>query len=127
VLKLFKFVAQGLAFTHWGVLMPEAYVHLFSGFLIPEGAGYMEAMLNTTNCIPTGQVSLGDGVFTYKVVRDRGHESVTAWRMSMYGVLTEADFNGQRIRILKAYLMTAPRGLKTVTDLMRAWNRPATA
>jgi hypothetical protein len=127
VLDLFKFIAQGLAFTHWGILMPEADVQSFSGFLIPEGAGYMEAMLNTTNCISTGQLTLGDGVFTYKGVRDPVHETFTVWRMSMYGVVTEAEANGRSIQVSNAYVMTAPRGLKAATNLMQAWSRPAAA
>jgi hypothetical protein len=127
VLDLFKFIAQGFAFTHWGVLMPNADVQSFSGFLIPEGAGYMEAMLNTSNCISTGQVTLGDGVFTYKGVRDPVHQTLSVWRMSMYGVVTEAEANGRSIQVSNAYVMTAPRGLKAATDLMQAWGRPAAA
>jgi len=127
VLDLFKLIAQGLAFSHWDVLMPERDVQSFSAFLIPQGAGFMEAMLNTSACISTGKITLGDGVFTYQGVRDPEHQTFTVWRMSMYGVVTEAEANGQSIQVSNAYLMTAPRGLKAATDLMQAWSRPAAA
>ena len=60
----------------------------FAEFLIPQGAGCMEAMLNTSACISTGQLTLGDGVFAYQGVRDPVYQTFTVWRMSMYGVVT---------------------------------------
>jgi hypothetical protein len=127
VLELFKFIARGLAYTHWGVLLPATDTASLAEFLIPEGAGYMEAMLNTSKVVSTGPVTLGDGVFTYQGVRDPVHQTLTVWRMSMYGVITEAETNGQSIMVSSAYLMTAPRDLKAATDLIEAWSRPVAA
>jgi hypothetical protein len=127
VLDLYKLIAQGLAYTHWNVLMPASDVVSLAEFLILEGAGYMEAMLNTSKVISTGPVTLGDGVFTYQGVRDPVHQTLTVWRMSMYSVITEAEANGQSIMVSNAYLMTAPRGLKAATDLIEAWSRPVAA
>lgn len=99
----------------------------FAEFLIPEGAGYLEAMLNTTACISTGKVSLGDGVFNYQGVRDPVHQTLTVWRMSMYNVVVEAEANGNSIQVSNAYAMTSPRGLKAATELISLWSRPVAA
>jgi hypothetical protein len=127
VLELFKFIAQGLAYVHWDVLLPASEVLSFAEFLIPQGAGYLEAMLNTTACISTGRVSLGDGVFTYQGVRDPVHRTLTVWRMSMYGVVAEAEANGNSVQVSNAYAMTSPRGLKAATELMAMWSHPVAA
>ncbi len=127
VLSLFKLIAKGLAYDHWAVLLPDTDVLSFAEYLIPVGAQWIEAMLGTRACISTGRVSLGDGIFTYQGARDPAHQTLTVWRMCLYGVETEAEYEGRSLRVSNAYVMTAPRGLKVATNVMAALGRPAAA
>jgi hypothetical protein len=42
---LYKLMAKGLAFWHWGVLIPGDACVSFAGFLRAEGEGYFEQLL----------------------------------------------------------------------------------
>jgi len=124
VVELFKFVARGLAFHHWDVLMPDTEVALFSGFVIPDGARIMESMLASKVSRGTGRQVLGDGVFTYEGVQDPEHAALTVWRMSLYGVVFAAD----NYQLTDAYVTTAPREVKAAVDFVEWLSRsPAAA
>jgi hypothetical protein len=114
VVELFKFIARGLAFHHWGVLMPDVEVTLFGGFVIPDGARIMESMLASKMSGGTGKQVLGGGVFTYEGVQDTKHAALTVWRMSLYGVVYAAgDY-----QLTDAYVTTAPRSVKAALDFV---------
>jgi hypothetical protein len=124
VVELFKFVARGLAFHHWDVLMPDAEVALFGGFVIPEGARIMESLIASNVSRSTGRQVLGDGVFTYEGVQDPKHIALTVWRMSLYGVV----FAAGNYQLADAYVTTAPRGVKAAVDFVEWLSRsPAAA
>jgi hypothetical protein len=124
VVELFKLVARGLAFHHWNVLMAEADVALFGGFVVPDGAQIMESMLASKVSRSTGRQVLGDGVFTYEGVQDPKHASLTVWRMSLYGVA----FAAGKYRLTDAYVLTAPREVKAAIDVIEWLSRsPAAA
>jgi hypothetical protein len=124
VVELFKYIARGLAFHHWDILMPDETVALFGGFVVPEGARMMEGLLAARVKNSTGQQVLGDGVFKYQGVQDPKHAELTVWRMSLYGVVYAAGDH----QLTDAYVTTAPRGVKEAVDFVERMSRsPAAA
>ena len=122
VIELFKFIAKGLAFQHWGVFLPDAEVVVYGDFLHSFGASAMESMLRSSATNRTGEVTLGDGVFKYEGVQDPKHAALTIWRMTLYGVVMDGGEKSPASRVTAGYVMTAPRDLKDATDVMRKFN-----
>lgn len=115
---LYKMIAKGLAFHHWGVVIPDADVMVEAGFLTPFGVSTIERVFTTTNCNSTGVVELGDRVFTYLGTQDRENPTLTVWRFAMYdSVVSAEDEAGSEVISSNAYVITAPRTINEVCDL----------
>ncbi len=89
LMRLFEFVARGLAAFHWQlVLNPRTQVHALA--LTPAG----EARFDRMFAIPSNALvlnSLGSGTFSYEGAQDSTMPEATAWRVRVYGGATFAD------------------------------------
>lgn len=104
--RLFKMIAQGLAFWHWGLLLPSKLCDITGGFLVPEGQAIVEQLL-AMNAPSRVKSSLGGGAFTYEGVQATDIPEITIWRMSIYGAVVS---EGQSVRTSNAYVTSARKG-----------------
>jgi hypothetical protein len=124
LVQLLRLIGKGMAFTHWGVLLPDRDVVLYGDFLVSAGATGMEMLLASKRANSTGKIVLGDGVFTYEGIQDPDWPTFTVWRMALYGGTYDGDQNAPHEQVSSAYVMSAPRGLKAATDLIHSLRRP---
>ena len=127
IVELFKFIAKGLAYYHWGILLPDRDVTVYGGFLHSIGATAMKRMLQSRTGKFTRPIVLGEGVFKYEGVQDPNHLSLTVWRMTLYGIVMDGDPSAKAIKVSDGYVITAPRGLKVATDVIEKFSGKVTA
>lgn len=107
--KLFKLIAQGLAFWHWGILLEPSHCDITGGFLTPEGQAIVERLLamNGANRIKS---SLGGGAFQYEGVQALDVPEITIWRMSIYDAVVGGKSHAHSAKASQAYVTTALKG-----------------
>jgi len=102
--KLYSYIARGLAFWHWKLLLPPDKVDVTGGHLRPE----VEEILESLICMEAAQHiqnSFGDGAFSYEGVQAKDNSHITIWRMSFGAVLL-----GDKQFSTKCYATTASTG-----------------
>jgi hypothetical protein len=128
LVALYRFVAKGLAFHHWQILMPEGEVIVDATWFIPEGAHLFERLLSVGNCNSTGSIVLGGGEFCYQGSQWLDYPQVTFWRFNLYGAEMSARANGREYLVSTAYAMTTPKTQKAAVGVMsKLFNQPAAA
>jgi hypothetical protein len=86
---LMAYVARGLAFHDFGVVIPAGH-HVRAGMLRAEGAAFLEQVF-AWNGRRTGR-SLGDGVFDYAGLQSVEDPHLTVWKFRvMGGIQTAGD------------------------------------
>jgi hypothetical protein len=80
--ELFAFVAKGLAWRHWGVLItPDAAI--WAGILNGTGERLLRSWMTPAKVRVTGNP--GGGTFSYEGVQASDNPSMTIWLFSVYG------------------------------------------
>jgi hypothetical protein len=72
----------------------------------------------TNNALRTGEVSLGNGIFTYSGVQDPKTPQLTIWRMSLCGAQMSAGGEGLE-KVTHAYVITAPHRMTSMVELVK--------
>jgi hypothetical protein len=81
--QLFAFIATGLAWHHWGVLIrPDA---VWVGSLNSTGESLLRPWMARATVRVTGNP--GDGTFSYEAVQASDNPGMTIWMFSVYGGL----------------------------------------
>lgn len=117
-----EYIARGLAYWHWQLLLPPDACTVHAEFLIAEGAEKIEQLMHSPNNRHIDQ-NLGDGVFLYHGTQATDVPEITLWRMSsLYGGRV-AD--GDEI-VDFAYVITVPKRLQALQELIRRLSQPTT-
>jgi hypothetical protein len=117
---LYEYIARGLAFWHWQLLLPPDACTVHAEFLIAEGAGKIEHLMRSVANRHIDQ-NLGDGVFRYHGTQATDVPEITLWRMSsLYGGRV-AD--GSQVVEL-AYVITGPKRLSALNELIARLRQP---
>jgi hypothetical protein len=117
---LYEYIARGLAFWHWQLLLPPDTCTVHAEFLIAEGAENIEHLMLSAANRHIDQ-NLGDGVFRYHGTQASDVPDITLWRMSsLYGGRVAAD----RQVVELAYVITGPRRLSALNELISRLRQP---
>ena len=123
LLRLYEYIAQGLAFWHWGVYIPRESHEILASFVIPE----MEVLFDGMLAIATARraiANLNDGVFLYTGIQDTNHPELTVWRMSLYsGATLGCDPQVSPHMPSRAYVLTGPKNFAPIANLVRTLRR----
>lgn len=118
LLKLFEYIAKGLSYHHWQVLLPpESYI-VKAGFFSTQGQEIFERLL-AHKAKERVSKNLGDGVFVYEGVQSAESAELTVWRMSLYGVEVSEGGKASAGRCSHAYAITAPERMPAARKLVR--------
>jgi hypothetical protein len=115
IVALARYIAQGLAWYHWGVqLGPE---DSSAAFLLSQHGREMFDRVFATKSANHVQQDLGRGTVWYHGVRDPVRPTLTIWRMRFYGDLEMAgDPNAPNEKAGEIGAITGPRRLVTLFD-----------
>jgi hypothetical protein len=117
---LYEYIARGLAYWHWQLLLPLDACTVHAEFLIAEGAEKIEHLMCSAANRHIDQ-NLGDGVFRYHGTQASDVPDITLWRMSsLYGGRV-AD--GSQVVEL-AYVITGPKRLSALNELIARLRQP---
>ncbi|MFL9841725.1 hypothetical protein ABS767_12185 [Sphingomonas sp. ST-64] len=99
---LFAMLARGLAFHHFGVVIPSTHF-IGAGTLARVGEQAMEGLL-ALNAKVRVAVSVGDGLLDYEGAQGVGDPALTIWRFRLYGgvMLADGDAPGERLTTIWA-------------------------
>jgi hypothetical protein len=81
--ELFAFIAKGLAWHHWGVLVSTPDTAVFAGLLNGAGEHLLKSWMAPARVRVTGNP--GGGTFSYEGVQASDNPSMTIWLFSVYG------------------------------------------
>lgn len=88
--ELFRYVARGLAWHHWGAyILPQTNIEAIA--LTPHGATLFDRHLFSLNSNNRVLVNLGNGTVIYEGMQGVDTPQISVWRFRMYGgmLLTE--------------------------------------
>jgi hypothetical protein len=115
--RLYGYIARGLAFSYWQVLLPDDECLVFPTFFTSQFRTVFDHVFKTTGGVQTGEINLGDGIFVYSGVRDPHIPRLTIWRMSLCGaVMADHEAAGEKVSL--CYVITAPRNLTAIVELV---------
>lgn len=120
LMRLYEFMAKGLAFRHWGVLLPAPSHLVEATFVVSAAAPLLDRLFMTQRVRDRVHVDLSDGVLVYDGIQDLDHSEFTAWRLSLYGAVLGAD-RGERPS--RAYVITAPRTMLAAVQFIEMLRR----
>ncbi len=105
---LYRLIVRGLCWTEWSLLLPPSEVDIEVGFLNPTGEELLANLFGMRTKRRCHRV-LADGLFQYEGIQAFDNESITIWRMSLYGVRF-MDSAQQVDTTIACYASTAPTG-----------------
>jgi hypothetical protein len=115
---LFSMITRGLAFAHFGVILPEAECAVEAGFVREVGRAFFEPLF-AMNARKTGRIELGDGIFLYEGLQALDSPQLTVWRMSLGGAILSGDPDSPMEKVSTAYALTAPRRMRATTEFAK--------
>jgi hypothetical protein len=108
---LFCFVARGLLYHHWGIILTVDDCAA-STVIRSDGAGFLNYVFTKMTPANRVAVNLGEGTLVYEGIQAKDYPQFTLWRFLVYGGLCFAegsrDPNGKHSII---FAVTGPKGL----------------
>jgi hypothetical protein len=122
--QLYEYIARGLAFVRWGLLLPPETCIVHAEFLSSAGQGLF---LQLFGLGMQQRVSddFGNGLFVYEAGMAKEPNELTVWRMSLYGARLADHVAGESVS--DAFVLTAPRRMKAAHDLVSLMRQPRAA
>jgi len=83
--QLYRLIVHGLCWSEWKLLLPPSESEVRVGFLNSRGERMLSSLIGMRakrRC----QGILGGGLFQYEGVQAIDNDTITIWRMSLYGV-----------------------------------------
>jgi hypothetical protein len=117
--KLYEFIARGLAFAHWNLLLPPETCLVRATFIRDDMPMFQQLLERNAN--RRVQIALGNGVFVYEGAQAAQPPELTIWKMSLAGAQFLTDQAGQTATA--AYVLTGPRGMRAAVDIVRILDR----
>jgi hypothetical protein len=114
--RLIEFIARGLAFYHWNLLLPEDSCTVHGFFLSTVGTAIYERIF-ASNARQRVKVVLGDGVFSYEGAQAVEPQEFTIWRMSPVGAVLADESAGEIAKV--AYVLTALKEMSAANEFIR--------
>lgn len=106
--QLYRLIVHGLCWAEWSLLLPPANIDVQVGFLNPTGEGLIGNLFHMKAKRRCHRVLAG-GLFQYEGIQALDNDSITIWRMSLYGVRF-ADPVQATDTTIACYASTAPIG-----------------
>jgi hypothetical protein len=125
IIALYRWIAMGLSFEHWKVILPPRDFVIAAAYLAPSRAIEVDRIFEQAGEHAV-HGNLGNSTFVYSGFQ---HDGFSIWRMSIYGAELAADPSGQ-VKVSNCYVYTAPRGSDTAMFLSKMFgeqpikNRP---
>lgn len=95
---LFTFIAKGLAWHHWKVLLGTKDA-VTAAVISNSGAPLLNQLLFSRNSHARVNMNLGEGTFSYEGLQATDYAGLTIWRFSFYGGLCFAEGAGSALRL----------------------------
>lgn len=127
--RLFAMISQGLAWFHWGVLLPDGY-SLIAGIFSDRGAAFFEDKLFRTRAKARVYQALGGDTFVYEGMQADGDPNLTIWRFSIYGGVSftgDPKLPGQQASLIVAVTAANPLIQKLNQTIFNSELRPTRA
>jgi hypothetical protein len=123
LLRLYEYMAQGLAHWHWGVYLPRDTCEIYAGFVIPQVEALFDRMLTVAVAHKVTE-NLSEGVLLYTGIQDPNHPQLTVWRISLYdGATFGSDPHNPPHTPSRAYVVSGPKSLAAVANIVRTLQR----
>jgi hypothetical protein len=122
--QLYEYIARGLAFARWGLLLPSETCIVHAEFLSSAGESLFQRLFRLGMQQRVSE-NFGNGVFVYEAGMAKEPHELTVWRMSLYGARLADHVAGESVS--DAYVLTAPRRMKAAHDLVRLMSQPRAA
>jgi len=88
---LFRYIARGLAWHHWGVYLNTESDSVASMISAIGGESFLDEVLFRLEGRAHVQEDLGDKTFLYEGKQGKDNPAITIWRFLIYGGLTMGD------------------------------------
>jgi hypothetical protein len=121
LVALMEYIARGLTFWHWKLLLPPDRTVLSAAFVHSEVAPFFEQLM-AQNALNRVSDTLGNGVFTYEGVQAAAPLELTVWRMS-FGTVFKSDQHDQHPRV--AYAVTGPSSMRAAVEFADMLKSPS--